>query len=126
MIIPFAHGIYQHVVPRDEVQCTFVAVGHGSAVILQLPDGQTLLYDSGRLRFPQPAVDAVSHVLWHRRIRHLDAVIVSHADADHYNAIPELAERFPWALSTHRRMCCRMIRPELHCFGLEIPDTASR
>ena len=94
MIIPFAHGIYQHAVPRHEVQCTFVAVGHGSAVIVQLPAGQTLLYDSGRLGFPKPAVDAVSHVLWHRRIRHLDAVIVSHADADHYNAIPEIAERF--------------------------------
>jgi competence protein ComEC len=41
------------------------------------------------------AVRPVSCALWSRGIRRLDAAIVSHADADHYNALPELAERFP-------------------------------
>jgi competence protein ComEC len=33
-------------------------------------------------------------VLWSRGIKHLDAVVVSHADADHFNALPELLNRF--------------------------------
>ena len=37
---------------------------------------------------------AISSSLWSRGITHLDAVIISHADADHYNALPELLERF--------------------------------
>src|SRR5690606_29944679 len=35
-----------------------------------------------------------SAVLWSRGITHLDAVVLSHADADHYNALPELLRRF--------------------------------
>ena len=32
--------------------------------------------------------------LWSRGITHLDAVVISHADADHYNALPALLEQF--------------------------------
>ena len=36
----------------------------------------------------------VSSVLWSRGITHLDAVLISHADSDHFNALPELLDRF--------------------------------
>jgi competence protein ComEC len=74
--------------------CHFVAVGHGVSVLVELPDGKTLLYDSGRLGSPVTGVRSISSVLWSRGITHLDAVFVSHADADHFNAIPGLVERF--------------------------------
>ena len=32
--------------------------------------------------------------LWSHGLRHLDAVVLSHADLDHYNALPGLLERF--------------------------------
>jgi len=79
--------------PRP-LACSFVAVGHGVSVLIELPDGRNMLYDAGRLGSPLAGVRPVSAVLWSRGISHLDAVVVSHADADHYNAIPDLLDRF--------------------------------
>jgi competence protein ComEC len=76
------------------LECTIVSVGHGSAVVVRLPEGQTLLYDAGCMGDPIYAERAISAVLWHEGIRHLDAVVLSHADADHYNALPGLLKRF--------------------------------
>ena len=79
---------------RQDLECTFVSVGHGSAVVMRLPSGQTLLYDAGCMGSPIRAERAISAVLWHEGIRHLDAVVLSHADADHYNALPGLLKKF--------------------------------
>lgn len=76
------------------LRCTFVSVGHGTSALIELPDGQTLLYDAGRLGSPMGAARNISGVLWSRRITHLDAVMISHADSDHFSAMPELLERF--------------------------------
>ena len=78
----------------DALRCTFLSVGHGTAVVLELPDGQTLLYDAGRLGAPEGAARIIAGYLWSRGIGHLDAVVVSHADADHYNALPAVLEQF--------------------------------
>jgi len=79
---------------KGRLVCHFVAVGHGVGVLVELPDGHNLLYDSGRLGSPLAGVRPISSVLWSRGIRHLDAVVISHADADHFNAVPGLLERF--------------------------------
>lgn len=81
-------------VTRPPLLCTFVAVGHGTAAIIELPGGQTILYDCGRLGSPNYTSRQIAGVLWSRGITHLDAVIVSHADADHFNALPGLLDRF--------------------------------
>lgn len=80
--------------PDDTLRCTFVYVGHGSAVVLETPDRRTILYDAGSLSSPEFATRSVSAVLWSQGIRRLDAVVLSHADVDHYNALPGLLERF--------------------------------
>jgi len=79
---------------RNELRATFVSVGHGCGVLVDLPDGRTLLYDAGRLGSPEGAVESLSACLWERGATHLDAVVLSHADADHFNALPGLLERF--------------------------------
>jgi competence protein ComEC len=79
---------------QDGLRCTFLSVGHGAAVVAELPSGQTLLYDAGRLGSPVLASRAISSFLWSRGITHLDAVVISHADADHYNALPALLKQF--------------------------------
>jgi competence protein ComEC len=79
---------------QDELTVSFVAVGHGTCVLVEFPDGRTLLYDAGRLGSARSAVRPIAAVLWSRRIRHLDAVVLSHADADHFNALPTLLRRF--------------------------------
>jgi len=78
----------------DELRCTFLAMGHGTCVVLELPGNQTLLYDAGSLGSPIGASKRVAGYLWSRGITHIDAVILSHADIDHYDAIPGLLDRF--------------------------------
>ncbi|PQO42959.1 ComEC/Rec2 family competence protein [Blastopirellula marina] len=80
--------------PGEELRCTFISVGHGTSVLVEFPDGSNLLYDCGRLGSPRRATESVSAVLWSRGVTHLDAIVISHADGDHYNGVPGLLERF--------------------------------
>ena len=62
--------------------------------MLELPDGRTVVYDAGRMAAPTSCCRVVSGYLWSRGLTHIDAIVLSHADSDHYNALPELLERF--------------------------------
>ena len=86
---PMAEG---NASPR--LECTFISVGHGCAVLLELPAGEKVLYDAGRLGSPAAGARSVAGYLWHRGISRLDAIVLSHADVDHYNAVPELLGKF--------------------------------
>jgi len=79
---------------RDRLECTFLSVGHGCAVLIELPSGQTMLYDAGQFGSSEYGARSVAASLWSRGITHLDAVLLSHADADHYNMLADLLERF--------------------------------
>ncbi len=81
-------------VDRGGLHCTFLAVGHGGAEVLELPSGQTMLYDAGEFGAPAAATRTIAGFLWSRGITHLDAVVLSHADVDHYNGLPGVLERF--------------------------------
>jgi competence protein ComEC len=65
------------------LEVTFASVGHGAAILIELPDGRNILYDSGRLGSPLSGARPIAALLWSRGITHLDAVVVSHADSDH-------------------------------------------
>ncbi len=80
--------------PDEKLRCTFLSVGHGTCVVLELPGGETILYDAGSLGSPDRATRTIAAFLWSRGITHLDAVVLSHADVDHYNAMPGLLKRF--------------------------------
>jgi competence protein ComEC len=82
--------------PRpDELRCTFLAVGHGTCAVMELPGGEVILYDAGSLTSPEAATQTIASYLWSRGISRIDAIVLSHADIDHYNAVPGLIERFP-------------------------------
>lgn len=79
---------------EDAVTAVFLAVGHGVSIVVTTPDGKTVIYDAGRLGSPSPGVDIIGSYLWSRSTQTIDAIVVSHADADHFNAIPGILERF--------------------------------
>jgi len=79
---------------ESQLDCTFVSVGHGLAVILELPSGQTMLYDCGSFSPPEFSARSSAKCLWSKGHTRVDAVIISHADADHYNALPNLLKYF--------------------------------
>jgi len=78
----------------DELQATFIDVGHGTSVIVKLPQHGTLLYDCGWLGNDSYSSRGIQEPLWELGLTRLDAIAISHADADHYNALPGLLRRF--------------------------------
>ncbi|NLF09719.1 MAG: ComEC/Rec2 family competence protein, partial [Pirellulaceae bacterium] len=79
--------------PPDRLDCTFLSVGHGCAALLELPSDRTILYDAGQLGSPHGCSRTIAEFLWHKGLTHIDAVVISHPDADHFNALPGLLEK---------------------------------
>ncbi|MEW4528066.1 ComEC/Rec2 family competence protein [Maioricimonas sp. JC845] len=93
----FLAGLILALLPprRDAFRCTFLSVGHGGAVLVECPDGTTLLYDAGTFGRGRVAARTIQDALAARGIYRLDGVILSHADVDHFNALPHLLPRVP-------------------------------
>lgn len=95
------------------LRVTFLDVGQGDCALVEFPDGQTLLIDSGgtadwgkpssHIKEDVPGIGerVVSRALWARGIRRLDAVIATHPDSDHIQAFSEIAENFPIGVAWH-------------------------
>ncbi len=81
--------------PRDRVTVWTLAVGNGTATVIELPDGRTLLYDCGSRSPFDAAGRAVVPFLRERGIREIDWAFVSHPDMDHYSAIAGVADVIP-------------------------------
>jgi competence protein ComEC len=79
------------------LRVTFLDVGQGNAAVVELPEGSAMLIDGGG--FPGSPFDVgrnvVAPYLWHRRIRHLEAMILSHAHPDHFRGLAFIAAQFP-------------------------------
>ena len=78
-----------------QLTCQFLPVGHGVAVLIQLPNGRNLLYDAGQMQNASRAERAVQQTVWRTDRPRIDALILSHADADHFNALPGLLRSVP-------------------------------
>ncbi|MCH2202494.1 MAG: ComEC/Rec2 family competence protein [Fuerstiella sp.] len=77
------------------LRCTFLAIGHGNATVVEFPSGQIMLVDAGAMNRGDRAGEQVSRFLWHRGYRMINSIVVSHADADHFNALGTILTRFP-------------------------------
>jgi competence protein ComEC len=75
-------------------ETTVLNVGDGNAVVVRLNDGATLLYDCGARFDPTVGRRVIAPFLWERRVRHIDALVISHADSDHWSGLTDLAKRF--------------------------------
>ena len=76
------------------LEVTVAALGHGCGVVVRSPTGRVLVYDAGRLGAPSAAQRGMSAILWNGGISRIDTLVISHADTDHFNAVPGLLERF--------------------------------
>ena len=75
--------------------CSVLSVGHGNAVVVQTPDNRVLLFDAGAMHRGERTADTVCRFLWSRGYRMIDAIVISHPDLDHYNAVASLLKRMP-------------------------------
>lgn len=73
---------------------TCLDVGHGSALLIQFPNGKNILYDAGSWQNYDAGRYIIAPFLWSRHIKKIDLVILSHEHEDHVNGLPSLIERF--------------------------------
>lgn len=90
----FGLGLALQHSPRDGLRYTVLSVGHGLASVIELPTGETILYDVGTFGDGRRAERTVEQYLWARNVNHLDGVVLSHADHDHFSGLFGLMDRF--------------------------------
>lgn len=71
---------------------TMLSVGAGSATVLELPDGSTVLMDAGSQSPYDVGHSAVVPFLRHRGIGRIDRLHISHPNLDHLSGIPSVVD----------------------------------
>jgi competence protein ComEC len=77
---------------RDDLVLTCLDVGHGQAVLAQLPGKANILFDAGSMQKSDVGRRVIIPFLDYSGISRIDAIIISHNDVDHINGIPEIVE----------------------------------
>ena len=77
---------------RGSLNLTILDVGHGQAIMAQLPGQVNLLFDSGSSTRNDIGTRVVGPFLRYNGLRSVDALVISHGDIDHINGIPEVAQ----------------------------------
>lgn len=77
---------------RDELIMTCLDVGHGQAILAQLPGKANILFDAGSLHKSDIGRRIVAPFLDYSGINKIDCIVISHKDIDHINGIPEIVE----------------------------------
>jgi competence protein ComEC len=77
---------------HEDLVMTCLDVGHGQALLAQLPGGANILFDAGALHKNNVGRRIVAPFLDYSGISKIDSIIISHSDVDHINGIPEIVE----------------------------------
>lgn len=97
----------------DDFRVVFINVEHGTAVLLEIPGSGAWLYDAGSLTNFRIGGREIAEALWHRGHSRLEGIFISHADLDHFNAVPFLLPRFkPQYVMVTERMKHQLLRQQ--------------
>jgi competence protein ComEC len=89
VVVPLAALKYNRTHSKD-LDLTVLSAGHGQSIVIRMPDNHNILFDTGSLNIKDPGSRLVVPFLRYNGITALDAIILSHADSDHINGIPEV------------------------------------
>lgn len=95
--VGFGVSLWGHVRTRnaDRMEIDVLSVGHGGATLIHFPDRRTVLYDCGSFSTPESVCRKVTKDLFSHGKTRINLLILSHADADHYNGVTRLIETVP-------------------------------
>lgn len=81
---------------RKDMTVSFLDVGQGSATLIEFPGGYRALVDGGGSSSSARTVGeaVIAPFLWHKGITHIDQIIVTHPDSDHFNGLPFILRHF--------------------------------
>ena len=82
---------------HPDLRVTVIDVGDGSAALLEIPGGYTIMIDGGGFS-DNSSFDVGARILapflWRKKIKTVDLLILSHPNSDHLNGFVYLADHF--------------------------------
>jgi len=80
---------------RDELKVTFISVGQGDSALVEFPGGGTMLIDGGGLYSDFDTGERIiAPLLWYKKIKKIDYMVLSHAQRDHMEGLKFIAGNF--------------------------------
>jgi len=91
-----AYWLYHRFLHND-LRVTILDVGQGSAALVELPKGSSILIDGGG--FTDNSIfdiggKIIAPFLWRKKIMTIDTIILSHPNSDHLNGLIYIAKHF--------------------------------
>lgn len=88
--------------PAPNPVLTFLDVGQGDSILVEMPDGHRMIVDGGGLASSSPdgeegfriGEEVVSQYLFSRRFRRIDTLVLTHAHHDHMDGLFDLIRNF--------------------------------
>ena len=76
----------------DVAELHVLSVGAGNCIVLRAPGGRTMVFDAGSLGRGESGREILLPFIRHERFWMPSAAAISHANSDHYNALPALLD----------------------------------
>ena len=96
LVADIGYWMYQRFWHPD-LRVTVIDVGHGSAALVELPGGHTVLVDGGGFS-DNSTFDVgeriIAPLLWYKKINTVDTMILSHPNSDHLNGLIYILRNF--------------------------------
>ena len=73
-----------------------IDVGHGDSILIEFPKGEKMLMDGGGLHEDRFDIGkkVIAPLLWKKKIRRIDTLILTHPDPDHLKGLIFIASQF--------------------------------
>jgi competence protein ComEC len=81
---------------QKDLRLSFIDVGHGDSILIEIPKGKRMLIDGGGLRDDRFDIgkNVIAPFLWKKKIRKIDTLVLTHPDPDHLKGLNFIASKF--------------------------------